>query len=171
MKEKTLTPTPIITSLYTVENFHTMYSRYQTIVHQQIYKLGIYRDTDDYFQEGMCAIVQALPTIDANHPNKLGYLSQHVRRRLIDKLRQQQHQTAQIFFTDDDTTLERGECCEYECDLLDQFDPQDQTIVHFVLKGYSNKEIAKIMGVNPRTILRRLQAYQDRYPRNMRESK
>ncbi|MGL4624174.1 MAG: sigma-70 family RNA polymerase sigma factor [Culicoidibacterales bacterium] len=150
--------------LYTVDNFSVMYQRYQTLVHQQIHKLSIYRDHEDYFQEGMCAIIQALPKLDPYHPNQIGYLTQHVRRRLIDKLRQQQRQTQAITYTDDDQNLEQSHEREYECDLLDCFDPSDHTIIHFVLKGYSTREIAEHLGVHPRTIRRRLQRYQDDYP-------
>lgn len=165
MNVNTMRPTvPGSEQLYTVDNFHVMYQRYQTIVHQQIHKLNIYRDHEDYFQEGMCAIIQALSSLDPYHPNQIGYLTQHVRRRLIDKLRQQQRQTQGVIYTDDEQNLERSTACEYECDLLDCFDPNDQTIIHFVLKGYSNREIAEHLGVHPRTIRRRLQRYQDHYP-------
>ncbi|MGL6009851.1 MAG: sigma-70 family RNA polymerase sigma factor [Culicoidibacterales bacterium] len=156
--------TPILNeNLYTVENFNTLYTRYQTLVGQQITKLHIYRDHDDYFQEGMYAIVQALKTMDPYHPNQLAYLTQHVRRRLIDKLRRESRLTTPIIFTDDQTKFDYGTYEAYECELLDFFDPEDQTLIHFILKGYSTTEIAKKLGISIRTVQRRLRKYQGKF--------
>lgn len=152
-------------NVYTVDSFQIMYRRYQTIVEQQIRKLGIFKDKEDYFQEGMYAILEALPTLSPYHPNKVAYLTQHVRRRLIDTLRKTNRQTAPIIYSDDQTLYEEHVTQTYECELLDYFDPEDLTIVHLILKGYKHKEIATKLGIHPRTVQRRLQKYQDRFPK------
>ncbi|MGL6229302.1 MAG: RNA polymerase sigma factor, partial [Culicoidibacterales bacterium] len=134
--------------MYTVENFDTLYTRYQALVRQQINKLHIYRDHDDYYQEGMYAIVQALKVMDPYHPNQLGYITQHVRRRLIDKLRQESRLTTPLLFTDDEQKYDCGCQQDYECELLDCFDPADQLLMHLIMKGYSTREIAGKLGIS-----------------------
>ncbi|MGL4624173.1 MAG: hypothetical protein ACRCWD_04730 [Culicoidibacterales bacterium] len=138
------------------QDFEAEYGLYRKIVNQQLNKLNIYYNREDYFQEGLLSIVVANRGYDAGKmPNRIAYLTLHVKWKLQSLLRAEGERLTR------EERYQRWLNDEYqktsqECYWYGIHDPIIRIIIRDIQLGYTKKELAQRLGVSERSLARRI---------------
>lgn len=132
------------------------YPIYQAIVYKQLSKFNIFYDREDYFQEGMLALCQALQRYNPAYSDNLeAYLTIHVKWHLISCLRtagKRQAQEAEICRH----LQQQAYIYEEENHWYGIRDQQTRTIIKYLQQGYSKKVTAQTLELTEKQLANKL---------------
>lgn len=138
-------------------NYKQEYPLYQKIINQQLNKLSIRYNREDFFQEGMLAIFLANDKYDsARGGERLGFLTICVKWKFQTLLRWEgRHRVSeQRYYQWLKTAYQQT---SQTCYWYEVSDPLQRTIIRDLQRGYYKTDLARKLGMSERSLARQIQ--------------